>query len=94
MTKAELIRRVSADFPGLTPREIDLVVSTVVDEIAAALARGQRVSLRGFGSFRTKHLGYRASRNPRTGRPVEAMPKAIPAFKAGRTLLAAVNGRV
>lgn len=92
MIKAELIALVAADFPGLTPREIDMVVSTVFDEITAALARGQRVSLRGFGSFRTKRLGVRASTNPRTGEPIEAPAKALPAFKAARTLLAAVNG--
>ena len=93
MTKGELIRLVSADFPGLTSREIDMVVSTIVDEIGAAMARGQRVSLRGFGSFRTRHLGRRTSRNPRTGEPLEAPPRAVPGFKAGKALLAALNGK-
>lgn len=92
MRKSELIALVAADFPGLKTREIELAVSTVFAEIAAALARGQGVSLNGFGNFRTKRLRARASTNPKTGDPVEAPAKALPAFKAARALLAVVNG--
>lgn len=92
MTRSELIAKVAADFPGLTNHEIDVVVSTVFDEITAALARGERAELRGFGSFATRHRGARTSRNPRTGEPLAVPAKVMPTFKASRALLAAKNG--
>jgi integration host factor subunit beta len=67
MTKSELVQRLAEVNPHLYQRDIDFIVTTIFDEIAAALARGDRVELRGFGVFSVKHRDARAGRNPRTG---------------------------
>ena len=64
----------------------------ILDEIAAALARGDRGELRGFGAFSVRHRDSRKGRNPRTGEPVEVPAKSVPFFKAGKELRARVNG--
>jgi integration host factor subunit beta len=71
---------------------VELIVSTIFDEITDALARGDRVELRGFGAFSIKRRDPRTGRNPRTGTAVEVSAKAVPYFKPGKELRERVNG--
>ena len=91
MTRSELIAELSAANPHLTGRDVELIVSTVFDEITAALSRGERVELRGFGAFTVKRRDARTGRNPRTGEAVPVDEKAVPFFKAGKELRERVN---
>lgn len=86
MTKSELIGELSAANPHLSTRDIELIVGTIFSEITAALARGERVELRGFGAFTVKRRDARTGRNPRTGEAVPVDEKAVPFFKAGKGL--------
>jgi integration host factor subunit beta len=91
MTKSELILRLAELNPGLYQRDIERIVSTVFDEISAALARGDRVELRGFGAFSVKERAARIGRNPRTGASVQVAEKHLPFFKSGKQLRDMVN---
>jgi len=86
MTKSELIQELAAANPHLMSRDVELIVSTIFDEITAALARGTRVELRGFGAFTVKKRDARTGRNPRTGEAVPVNEKVVPFFKAGKEL--------
>lgn len=92
MTRSELISRVSQRYPELYQREVERVVTTIFDEIAGALARGDRVELRGFGAFSVKSRDARTGRNPRTGEPVDVEAKTVPFFKTGKQLRDRLNG--
>ncbi len=91
MTKSELMAELAAANPHLTARDVELIVATVFDEITGALARGERVELRGFGAFTVKRRSARTGRNPRTGETVPVEEKAVPFFKAGKELRERVN---
>ncbi len=91
MTKSELIAELTAANPHLTGRDVEVIVATIFDEITAALARGDRVELRGFGAFTVKRRNARTGRNPRTGEAVPVDEKAVPFFKAGKELRERVN---
>jgi integration host factor subunit beta len=91
MTKSELIARLSAAHPHLYQRDVERIVTTIFEEIAAALARGDRVELRGFGAFSVKRRGARVGRNPRTGESVTVTAKYIPYFKTGKQLRERLN---
>jgi len=85
MTKADIVR-VLADQVGLTRREATQVLSVVLDGVVEAINRGEKVELRGFGSFRTRQRQARRGRNPRTGSEVLVPAKVVPYFKPGRQL--------
>ena len=70
----------------------ELIVATVFDQITAALARGERVELRGFGAFTVRQRNARIGRNPRTGETVQVHDKTVPYFKAGTEMLRRLNG--
>ncbi|MBK1697242.1 integration host factor subunit beta [Rhodovibrio salinarum] len=91
MTKSELIQRISDMNPHLYQRDVERIVSTIFDEIAEALAHGQRVELRGFGAFSVKDRDSRTGRNPRTGETVHVESKRIPFFKTGKLLRERLN---
>jgi integration host factor subunit beta len=91
MIKSELIQKIAEDNPHLYQRDVERIVSTVFDEITAALARGDRVELRGFGAFSVKRRDGRMGRNPRTGETVPVPPKAVPFFKTGKELRERMN---
>jgi integration host factor subunit beta len=86
MTKADLIKRLADANPHLTMRDVERVVATVFNQIAAALARGDRVELRGFGAFSIRARGARPARNPRTSEPVAVPDRATPHFRTGKEL--------
>lgn len=92
MTKSELISGLAADNPHLRGADVETIVSTIFDEITAALSRGARVELRGFGAFTVKRREARTGRNPRTGEAVPVDEKSVPFFKAGKELRERVNG--
>ena len=91
MTKSELIADLSAANPHLRGQDVELIVATVFNEITAALSRGERVELRGFGAFPEQRRAARTGRNPRTGEAVPVDEKAVPFFKAGKELRERVN---
>ncbi|NKE44857.1 integration host factor subunit beta [Roseomonas frigidaquae] len=92
MTRSELIAQLAAANPHLRQPDVELIVTTIFDEIIGALARGDRVELRGFGAFSTKRRDPRTGRNPRTGTAVAVDGKAVPYFKPGKELRERVNG--
>ena len=85
MTKAELVDEV-ARAAELNKRDAEVIVETVFDSIIGALHKGEKVELRGFGSFRTRERGPRRGRNPKTGEPVDVPAKRVPYFKPGKEL--------
>jgi len=91
MIKSELVARLAQANPHLYQRDVERIVSTVFDEIARALAAGDRVELRGFGAFSVKSRPARTGRNPRTGEPVEVAEKFVPFFKTGKELREKLN---
>lgn len=91
MTKSELVQRLAERNPHLFLRDVEKIVDTVFAEITKALARGDRVELRGFGAFSVKHRQARNGRNPRTGESVYVPAKRLPFFKTGKALHDSLN---
>ena len=91
MIKSELINKIAAVNPHLYHKDVERIVNVVFDEIVEALARGERVELRGFGAFTVKHRAPRIGRNPRTGATVEVDEKFVPFFKTGKELRERLN---
>ena len=91
MIKSELVQRISGQNPHLYQRDVENIVNAILGEIVAALSRGDRVELRGFGAFSVRGRPARAGRNPRTGEQVKVRAKAVPFFKAGKELRARLN---
>ena len=91
MTKSELITYLADENPHLYQRDVERIVTTIFDEISAALAQGDRVELRGFGAFSVKHRDPRVGRNPRTGEAVQVSAKRVPYFKTGKQLREKLN---
>ncbi len=92
MIKSELVNRIAEAHPHLMHKDAERIVSTIFDEIAKALAGGNRVELRGFGAFSVKSRPARTGRNPRTGEAVEVDEKRAPYFKTGKELREKLNG--
>src|SRR5262249_40726764 len=90
MTKAELVEEV-ARTTQLTKKHAEIIVNTVFDSIVHSLKDGEKIELRGFGSFRIRHRGARTGRNPKTGDKVKVPPKRIPYFKPGKELRELLN---
>lgn len=91
MIKSELVQRIAATNPHLYHRDVERIVNVIFDEIVDALARGDRVELRGFGAFTVKHRAPRIGRNPRTGTTVSVAEKFVPFFKTGKELRDRLN---
>jgi integration host factor subunit beta len=91
MTKSELIQQLAERNPHLYQRDVERIVTAIFDEIATALARGDRVELRGFGAFSVKQRDARSGRNPRTGHSVQVEEKRTPFFKTGKQLRERLN---
>lgn len=91
MIKSELITKIALQNPHLYERDIENVVSAILDEISTALVNKDRVELRGFGAFSTKQRESRGARNPRTGAKVTVENKSVPAFKMGKELRERLN---
>jgi integration host factor subunit beta len=91
MIKSELVQRIAEQNPHLYQRDVENIVNTILDEIVAAMARGDRVELRGFGAFSVKTRPARAGRNPRTGSHVDVDGKHVPFFKTGKEMRERLN---
>lgn len=92
MIRSELVEKIAEANPHLYQRDVEKIVSTVFTEIIEALARGDRVELRGFGAFSVKKRDARVGRNPRTGESVQVEEKHVPFFKTGKLLRERLNG--
>ena len=90
MTKAELVDQV-ARTTQLTKKHAEIMVNTVFDSIVDSLKEGEKIELRGFGSFRIRQRGSRTGRNPKTGARVDVPSKSIPYFKPGKELRELLN---
>ncbi len=92
MTKRQLIAAVSAGLPGFTPRDIDRAVRQVFSSLIAAVAREERIDLRGFGNFTVRHRSPKRGRNPKTGSDITVGHRRVVFFKAGKELTRKING--
>lgn len=86
MTKSELIARLALRFPQLVAKDADLAVKMILDAMSETLAKGDRIEIRGFGSFSLNYRPPRVGRNPKSGVKVEVPAKYVPHFKAGKEL--------
>jgi integration host factor subunit beta len=93
MIRSELIQKIADENPHLFQRDVEKIVNTIFEEITDAMARGDRVELRGFGAFSVKKRDARIGRNPRTGETVPVDEKFVPFFKTGKLLRDRLNGK-
>jgi len=91
MIRSELVQKLAEENPHLYQRDVERIVAALFDEIIEAMARGDRVELRGFGAFSVKKRDARVGRNPRTGETVSVEEKHVPFFKAGKLLRDRLN---
>ena len=92
MTKSELIERIAQKQAQLAYRDVELAVKTILEHMAERLANGERIEIRGFGSFSLHFRPGRVGRNPKTGAPVSLPAKYVPHFKPGKELRERVDG--
>jgi integration host factor subunit beta len=93
MIRSELIQKIADENPHLYQRDVERIVNAIFEEIIDAMARGDRVELRGFGAFSVKKRDARTGRNPRTGEAVDVEQKHVPFFKTGKLLRDRLNGK-
>ena len=91
MTRSDLIKRIALNQPHLTERDVDVAVKMLLEQMAACLADGGRIEIRGVGSFSLRFRAARIGRNPRTGAPVPLFARYVVYFKLGKRLLERVN---
>ncbi|GGC78850.1 hypothetical protein GCM10011362_29260 [Marinobacter halophilus] len=91
MTKSELVELIASKQTQLSVKDVELAVKTVIEHMSQALADGQRIEIRGFGSFSLHHRAARTGRNPKTGEAVQLPAKFVPHFKPGKELREQVN---
>jgi integration host factor subunit beta len=91
MTKSELVEIIAAKQTQLSVKDVELAVKTIIDLMSSTLASGQRIEIRGFGSFSLHYRSPRVGRNPKTGDSVTLEAKHVPHFKPGKELRDLVN---
>jgi len=91
MTKSELIELIARKQPQFSYKDIELVVKTLLEHMVSALSTGERIEIRGFGSFSLHYRPSRIGRNPKSGEPVSLSAKYVPHFKPGKDLRERVN---
>ncbi|WP_369601573.1 integration host factor subunit beta [Hahella sp. SMD15-11] len=91
MTKSELVELIASRQPQLSVKDVELAVKTILDHMSEALSQGQRIEIRGFGSFSLHYRAPRTGRNPKTGETVQLPAKYVPHFKPGKDLREQVN---
>ncbi|MFW5442965.1 MAG: integration host factor subunit beta [Methylococcaceae bacterium] len=91
MTKSELIEALTRQLPHLAIKDVELAVKCVIEQMSETLSRGDRIEIRGFGSFSLHHRAPRMGRNPKTGDAVSLTAKYVPHFKPGKELRDRVN---
>ena len=93
LTKSELIARLAERYPALTAKDAEFAVRTILDAMTSTLAGGQRIEIRGFGSFALSYRPPRVGRNPKSGERVLVPEKRVPHFKPGKELRERVDAR-
>ena len=91
MTRSELVANLANRFPQLVKADAEMAVTEILGAVANTLSRGERVEIRGFGTFGLNHRPPRIARNPKTGEKVSVSGKQVPHFKAGKVLRALVD---
>ncbi|MBJ94502.1 MAG: integration host factor subunit beta [Rickettsiales bacterium] len=91
MTKSDLINEVAEQLPELPRKQVELLVNTVFGSMSDALAGGDRIEVRGFGSFHVRQRAARVGRNPKTGEEVQVAATRVPFFRVGKELRERVN---
>jgi len=91
MTKSGLIEAITGHMAHLPGKDVEVVVNTIFDTMTAALSSGERIEIRGFGSFSVRHRRARTGRNPKTGVAIDVPPKRVPFFTVGHELRERVN---
>jgi integration host factor subunit beta len=91
MIKSELVQRIASQNPHLYQRDVENIINAILTEVTAAMSKGDRVELRGFGAFSVKHRPARTGRNPRTGDHVSVAQKSVPFFKTGKEMRERLN---
>lgn len=91
MTKSELIERIATRQTQLSVKDVELAVKTILEQMSQTLAMGDRIEIRGFGSFSLHYREPRLGRNPKTGETVELSGKYVPHFKPGKEMRERVN---
>ncbi|MBT8138374.1 MAG: integration host factor subunit beta [Gammaproteobacteria bacterium] len=91
MTKSELIERIALRQNQLSTKDVELAVKCVIDQMVDGLSSGERIEIRGFGSFSLHYRAPRIGRNPKTGEKVELVGKHVPHFKPGKEMRDRVN---
>ena len=86
MTKSELIAQVAEKIPGTRKKDAEVIINTIFESMTSALADGDRIEIRGFGSFHLRQRKARVGRNPNSGEKVQVEDKKVPFFKAGKQL--------
>ena len=94
MTKSELIEKISSSQDQLPPKDVEMAVRMILENMALTLSNSQRVEIRGFGSFSLHYRAARVGRNPKTGDSVDLRGKYVPYFKPGKELRNRVNGSI
>jgi len=93
MTKRDLIDEVNRRFPHLSHRDAEVIINAIFDSMVDAMRRGERIEIRGLGSFVVKHRRAREGRNPQSGEIVSVAAKKVPFFKVGKDLRLRVDGK-
>ena len=91
MTKADLIELIARSQTHFEEHDVELIVKALLEQMSSALAAGERIEIRGFGSFSLHHRASRIGRNPKTGEPVALPTRCIPHFRPGKQLRERVN---
>ncbi len=91
MTKSDLIERLSAKYQHLSAKDVEVAIREILEQMAITLQGGDRIEIRGFGSFSLHYRAPRVGRNPKTGEKVELLGKSVPHFKPGKELRERVN---
>lgn len=91
MTKSELIEAVAAKVTNFSRKDVEIIVETLFESMANSLAQGDKVEIRGFGSFKIKERDGRQGRNPKSGENIFIDAKKVPFFKAGKEIRERIN---
>ncbi len=86
MTKSELMDNIAAQHPNMTKKQIEFIIKSVFDSIKQSLQNGEKVEIRGFGSFKIREKSSKVGRNPKTGSKVSVPDKKMPYFKPGKEI--------
>jgi len=91
MNKSDLVESLADRLKNLSKKEVDLIVDTIFNRMTESLVKGERIEIRGFGSFEVRVRGARQGRNPKTGEKVQVNTRRVPFFKVGKELKERIN---